>query len=43
MKNPAVETAGRLKLNVHFPVSFQLVGNTSDMFGIARKILDRPE
>ena len=26
-----------------FPVSFPLVGNPSDLFGIARKILDKPE
>jgi len=26
-----------------FSVSFPLVGNPSDLFGIARKILDKPE
>jgi len=26
-----------------FSVSFLLVGNPSDLFGIARKILDKPE
>jgi len=38
----ASETAGRQKLNI-FPVSFPLVGNPSDLFGSARKILDKPE
>ncbi len=40
---PAAETAGRLKIVYLFSVSFPLVGNPSDLLGIARKILDKPE
>ncbi len=43
MNNPAAETAGRLKIVYLFSVSFPLVGNPSDLFGITRKILDKPE
>jgi len=43
VKNPAAETTGRQKLNILFSVSFPLVGNPSDLFGNARKILDKPE
>jgi hypothetical protein len=43
VKNPVAETTGRLKIEYLFSVSFPLVGNPSDLFGIARKIPDKPE
>jgi hypothetical protein len=43
VKNPAAETAGRQKIEYLFSLSFPLVGNPSDLFGISRKILDKPE
>jgi hypothetical protein len=43
VKFPAAETAGRLKIEYLFFVSFPLVGNPSYLFGFARKILDKPE
>ena len=43
VKNPAAETAGRLKIEYLFSVSLPLVGNPSDLFWIARKILDKIE
>jgi len=42
VKNPVAKTTGRLKIEYLFSVSFPLVGNPSDLFGIARKILDLP-
>ncbi len=43
MKNLAAEIAGQLKIKYYFSVSFPLVGNPSELFGIARKIPDKPE
>jgi len=44
VKNPVSETAGLLKIEYLFVMSFPLVGNPSPKaFGYGRKILDKPE
>jgi hypothetical protein len=43
VKNPAAKTAGHQNFQYMFSVTFPLAGNPSDFFGIARKILDKPE
>jgi len=43
-EEPWAETAGRLKIEYLFSMSFPLVGNPSPKaFGYRKKILDKPE